>query len=208
MHDIDRSYMENDQESFPFQAEDGPGQMEDGEVLSDGEVEQLAAELLSISNERDLDHFLGSLIKKAGSALGKFANSSLGKQIGGALKGIAKRALPIAGAALGNMIVPGLGGAIGGKLAGAAGSMFGLEVEGLSQEDQQFEVAKQFVRLAADTTKNALNAPTSNPVAAAQAALTQAAQRFAPGLLTGAMGRRASSGRWYRRGGNIVIVGA
>src|SRR5687768_1351528 len=76
MHDIDQSYMETtDQESFPFQAEDSGGQMEDGEVLSDGEVEQLAAELLSISNERDLDHFLGSLIKKAGSAIGKFANS-------------------------------------------------------------------------------------------------------------------------------------
>jgi len=44
---------------------------------------------------------LGNLIKKVGGAVGKFVKSPVGKAIGGVLKGVAKKALPIAGGALG-----------------------------------------------------------------------------------------------------------
>jgi hypothetical protein len=68
------------------------------------------------------------------------------------LKPLAKAALSIEGRALGTFV----GGPVGGKLASAAGRMFGLELEGLSAEDREFEVARRFVRFASATTKNAL----------------------------------------------------
>ena len=209
MHDIDRTFMEtNDMETFEFQSEEIYGETSD-EVFGEDEVERLAAELLSVSNEDELDHFLGSMLRKVGGAIGSAVRSPVGRALGGMLKGVVKKALPMAGAALGNMVLPGVGGAIGGKLASAAGSMFGLEVEGLSGEDQQFEVAKQFVRLAADATKSAAQAPTSSdPAGAARAALMQSAQRFAPGLLSGRNGPTGNSGRWIRRGSSIVLLNA
>jgi hypothetical protein len=130
---------------------------------------------------------------------------------------VAKNALPMAGAALGNMVLPGIGGAIGGNLAQAAGSMFGLEVEGLSSEDQEYEVAKQVVRLGADATKNAVMArPGPNPAVVARKAMVQSAQKFAPGLVSGAASVRRSNGpaggakwgRWAMRGNDLVVYGA
>lgn len=224
MHDIDRSFMETEDEGFEFSNEyqgegDGEGEGEAGygtnEVFSEGEVEQLAAELLSVSSEEELDHFLGSLIKKAGGAIGKFVKNPIGKQMGGILKGLAKKALPIAGSALGNFVVPGLGGALGGQLASQAGSMFGLELEGLSQEDQQFEVSKQFVRLAGDAVKGAVQAASNgkSPTGVVRDGLVAAAEKYAPGLLGGAAQLGAAqlgggaSGRWVRRGNKIVLFG-
>lgn len=212
MHDIDRTFMETNMDDFNFQGEEEESESYGvaDEVFADDEVEQLAAELLAVSNEDDLDHFLGGLIKKVGQTVGSAIKSPVGRALGGMLKGVVKRALPIAGTALGNMLVPGVGGMLGGKLASAAGSAFGLEIEGLSSEDQQFEIAKQFVRLASDATKAASQtSPSVNPNAAARTALTRAAQRYAPGLL-GAGGLRfrgrATSGRWIRRGPHIVLL--
>ena len=96
---------------------------------------EFASELLEVQTEAELDQFLGKLMRRVASGAKSFVNSSAGKALGGMLKSVAKKALPIAGAALGNMIVPGLGGMVGGKLASAAGNAFGLElenVEGLS----------------------------------------------------------------------------
>jgi hypothetical protein len=107
---------------------------------------------------------------------------------------------------------------IGGKLASAAGSMFGLELEGLSYEDQEFEVAKQIVRLGGAAAVNAAQAPASaSPQQVAQQALTTAMQQYAPGLIRGAgqvgqYGRRRrcshqTTGRWVRRGHSILLLG-
>ncbi|HEX8601556.1 MAG TPA: hypothetical protein VF774_02850 [Pseudoduganella sp.] len=94
-----------------------------------------------------------------------------------------------------------------------ASSVFGLELEGLSPEDKEFEVARHFVRLAADAAHQALaragtpgpgpggeNAAGNSAGQAAQRALMQAARRSAPGLLRqGARGpaapAQAASGR-------------
>ncbi|MGH7520870.1 MAG: hypothetical protein ACREMI_06300 [Gemmatimonadales bacterium] len=56
----------------------------------------LAAELLGVSDEAELDQFFGKLIKKAG----KFLKSPTGKALGGILKNVARKALPIAGRAV------------------------------------------------------------------------------------------------------------
>ncbi len=189
------------------------GETDTESPFSEVEEMELAAGLLEITDETELDQFLGSLIKRAGRAVGTVVKSPVGRALGGILKGAAKRALPIAGRAIGTYFGGPAGGAIGGQLASRAGSLFGLELEGLSAEDQEFEVAKQFVRLAGAATKNAvLTPPTTDPQTAAKTAVATAAQKFAPGLLgrgitMGVMpGVRGRSGRWIRRGRNIIIL--
>lgn len=186
--------------------------------FSEAEQMELAAELLTISNEAELEQFLGDLIKRAGRAAGGFLKSPIGGALGGVLKDIAKKALPVLGGVAGNFLLPGVGGMIGSKLASTAGGMLGLELEGLSQEDQEFEVAKQIVRLSGAAASNAAQAPPSvSPMQAAQTALTAAAQQFAPGLLSGVAqsvsGRNGRcshkhTGRWIRRRSGIVLLGA
>ncbi|HEX8452000.1 MAG TPA: hypothetical protein VF647_07885 [Longimicrobium sp.] len=168
-----------------------------GEAVFD-EVEEmeLAAELLEIQSEEELEEFLGKLIRKAGGAVRKFAGSNVGKALGGVLKTVASKALPIAGTALGNMVLPGIGGMIGGKLASAGGKLFGLELEGMSAQDQEFEVARRFVRLGGEAARQAARTPMrGSPANAAKDAVLAAAQIHAPGLV----GRSAP--RAYRGGG-------
>jgi len=184
-----------------------------GDALSESEVMEMAAELLEVADEEELEQFLGSLIKKVGRAVGKVVRSPVGRAIGGMLKGVAKKALPLAGGALGAWVGGPLGAQLGSSLASMAGSKLGLELEGLSPEDREFEAAKHFVRFASDAVKTALAQPASNPATAAKAGVAAAAQRHAPGLLRdktlsaslrGGVHRR--NGRWYRKSGNIVVV--
>lgn len=211
MHNIDRTQMEFETDAFEFTEDVGSSELES--PFSEEEEIDLATELLDISSEAELDQFLGSLIKKAGKAIGKFAKSSTGKALGGILKGAAKAALPILGTAAGGFIGGPLGAKVGGQLASGAGKLLGLELEGLSQEDQEFEVAKQFVRFAGTAAKNAVSAPaTVNPLAAAKSAAVAAAKQYAPGLLSsgstaGSSSQMGRSGRWVRRGNRIVILG-
>jgi len=217
MHDIDRTMGRTNMETaFEFQGEEESeayefqGEREAG-LFHEEELNELATELLSVSNERELEQFLGDVFKKVGSAVGSFVKSPIGQQLGGMLKGVAKQALPMVGSALGNLVVPGVGGAIGGKLASAAGNMFGLELEGLSHEDRDFEVAKQFVRLASDAAQTATEVSTGTALQIANRAFTDAAKKFAPGLLGGngqtATPSGADHGRWVRKGRKIVLYG-
>lgn len=193
-----------------FEQESGQG------VFSENEQMELAAELLEVSNEAELEQFLGDLIKKAGSAIGSIVKSPIGKAVGSVLKTAASKALPLAGTALGGFLGGPLGAQIGGGLASAAGSALGLELEGLSPEDREFEATKQFVKFAGETVKNALQAaPGADPAAVAKAAAAEAARVHAPGLLSatgpggtfgGAAG--AKTGRWIRRGASILVLGA
>ena len=68
---------------------------------------EAAAELLEVTSEEELEQFLGSLIKKAASTVGKVVRSPVGQALGGALKGIARRALPMVGGAVGSFVAPG-----------------------------------------------------------------------------------------------------
>jgi hypothetical protein len=184
-----------------------------GEVVGEDELMELAAELLEVRDEQELDRFLGSVFKK----VKQFANSSAGKAVGGMLKGVLKKALPIAGGVAGTFFGGPVGASIGSKLGSMAGNLFELELEGLSQEDREFEAAKQFARFATEAVKNAASAPGGNPVAIARQAIATAAQRHAPGLLNGAPSispasaqfagqGRPRTGRWRRIGPNRIIV--
>jgi hypothetical protein len=177
-------------------------------VLTEIDEMELASQLLEVRDEQELDQFLGGLIRKVGGAIGKVVRSPIGRAIGGALRGVVKTALPIAGGALGTFVGGPLGTALGSGLASAAGRALGLELEGLSPEDREFEAARQFVRFAGEAVKNAAMSSSPDPVAASRAAVAAAARRFAPGLAGGPMANVSAmrGGRWIRQGRNIVVV--
>lgn len=240
MHNFDRTTLETgynefedseyENDEFEYEYEDEGDYETDGETdgetysnespFNEAEEMELAAELLSVSDEAELDQFIGKLLKRAGRAIGKFIKSPVGQQIGGIIKGAAKQALPVIGGAVGNWVLPGVGGDYGSQLASGFGSKLGLELEGLSQEDQEFEIARQLVRFAGATASNAAEvSPAVPPVQAAQQAAVPAAQQHAPGLLkangaayanTARRGgcRHRKQGVWFRQGNKIILIGA
>lgn len=226
MHDIDRTQLEMasdalevDQFEFleEFDAEaalDGEGSFDEGEEM------ELATELLSISSEAELDQFLGKLFKRAWRGIRKVGSfvGRIARPLGNVLKGVAKKALPFLGGALGSFIpIPGVGTAVGTALGSAVSKAFEAELEGMDPEDQEFEAARRFVRIATSAARQAaLTQPGTDPVMAAKAAVTDAARRHVP-MLAGTPatalhtpGRSLSasrSGRWIRRGRKIILFG-
>ena len=122
MHDIDRTMREYSQEFPSFEGEQFEfGESEwssEGGTLNEGEVMELAGELLEVSNEAELDRFL-NLVSRVTRAAGSFVRSPIGQAVGG-VQSVAKKALPMAGAAIGGHIGGPLGAQIGTGLANAA----------------------------------------------------------------------------------------
>jgi hypothetical protein len=190
-----------------------PETMEAQRVFDEVAELELAGTLLEVATEEELDRFLGDLISRAGRVVGSVVRSPVGQALGGILKNAARQALPVVGGALGSAIGGPSGGALGSQFATRAGQLFGLELEGLSQEDQEYEVARRFVRFAGASAANAATAsPSVSPQAAAQNAAVTAARDHAPGLLGARRGQpapgggRARPGRWVRHGRTIVIL--
>ncbi len=78
MHDIDRTTLEYGQEMSRFEAENfesGQGEWsgEGGAMFSEAQEMELANELLSVSNEAELEQFLGNFLRKAVSTAGACA---------------------------------------------------------------------------------------------------------------------------------------
>ena len=140
---------------WPGEWDGATGRHHGDSPFSEHEELEMAAELLDVRNEQELDQFLGGIFNKIGSAIGRVVKSPIGHALGDALKSVAKTALPIAGSALGTFLGGPAGGVIGGKLASAAGNVFGLELEGLSGEDTEFEVVRRFVRFAGSAAEHA-----------------------------------------------------
>jgi len=92
-------------EAFEYGETEWPGETGESGVFSETEEMELAAELLGVASEQELDRFLGSLIQRAGRAVGQFVKSPTGQALGGILKGAAKQALPVVGSALGGYLV-------------------------------------------------------------------------------------------------------
>jgi hypothetical protein len=220
MHDIDRTQLEASMEYGEFESGQFEFSGELQEVFNEGEQMELAGELLEVRDELELNNFLGDLIRKAGGAIGSAITSPLGQQIGGILKSSARsaalQAVPVISDAIGSRIGGPLGPSIAKGLTAFGTSALGEEYEGLNQEDREFEGAKQFVQLAADTVKHAISAPQgADPKAVARSAFVRAARSLAPGLLQtpGAAtavphGASGQSGVWYRRGNKIILQGA
>lgn len=126
----------------------------------------LAAELLDHVDEGELEGYLVELIDRAG----RTANRPVRRALAAILGRTARTLLPRTGA-------PPLK---------SAGRVFGLELEGLSPEDQSFEVARHFLRFASEAARRAgRSAGAASPHAAAMHAVASAARTLAPGLLPG-----------------------
>jgi len=217
MHDIDRTQLEASEREYGEQGE--AGEFAEQEVqeaaespLNELQEIELATELLEVTNERELEQFLGNVLRTAGRAAGAFINSDTGRALGGILKSAAKQALPVIGRGVGQWISPDRGGDIGADAGRLAGRALGLELEGLSHEDREFEVARQFVRFAAAASQRASQAGAgASPQDIARRAAAAAARSYAPGLLGRLKGRSSwgwpRAGRWVRRGRTIVLYG-
>ncbi len=176
-------YEDEFEDEFEGDLED---EWEDGESTFDEATQmELASELLSVSNEDELDHFLGGLISKAISGIGGLLKSRKSRRkLGKILKGIAKKALPMA-----SSIIPGVGPIVGDAVGAITSNLFELELEGLSPEDCEFETAKAFVKFAGNAAKNAATDPENeledeaSRRRVAKRAVLRAARMHAPGLL-------------------------
>jgi len=216
MHDIDRTLAEIEPEmdafesDFEFIEEQEFADTEAEGVFDEAGEIDMASQLLEVADEAELDQFLGSLFRRVGQVAGRAIRSPVGRYLGGQLRGLARRVLPMAGGALGTLVGGPAGGMAGSQLASMAGQAFGLEIEGLSQEDQSFEVARRFVRFAGEAAKNAALSPaTTTPQDTVKAALAAAAKRHAPGILrpTVPAAKKAVGGKpWIVRRGHYVLA--
>ncbi|BCY07367.1 hypothetical protein [Actinoplanes sp. L3-i22] len=254
MHNLDRTLFETGaQETGEYESEQEDffgilGSMLKGESAPTGEYEygyesedegelESAARLLEVRDEAELDRFLGDLFnravgaaKSAAGAARNFAGSPTGKALGGIVKKATKEALPVIGGGIGGWLSPDYAGA-GTRAGTAIGDLLGLELEGLSNEDREFETARALIRFAQAACRNAAQAPPgAQPREVAHKAAVAAARQHAPGLLanapatagsttstpTAANGGRpaqpgakrsaARSGRWIRQGNSILIL--
>ncbi len=196
-------------DEFEFEFEYGDDyEFEFDGPFGESEEMELAAELLAVGSDQELDEFIGKLVRRAGRGVKRFARSKAGRAVGSFAKRMAKRALPVVGKAAGGFFGGPAGAAIGGKLGGLASRMFEMELEGLSPEDQEFEVAKRIVRFTGEAAKNAAKIPPSKMTKTnAKKAITKAAKKHAPGLLKGRSGGKRM-GKWMRRGNRIILFGA
>lgn len=220
MHDIDRldlrlvPEMENNNyEQYEYnEAEWGGG------VLNETETMHHAAELLESSNEAELELNFKDLLESAAKKLGGSISAPVLKRLVQILKQASNHTFPELGSPVGGL---------GFKTAESQnGQAFGLELEGLSLEDKEFETAKSFVQFAAEAGKNAAFADqAAHPAQIAQQAAQAAARSFAPGLLArNALtpqageknqnapaccntGAHATGGQWRRHGNKIILLG-
>ncbi|MDN2713736.1 hypothetical protein [Janthinobacterium sp. SUN120] len=177
-------------------------------LFSEEEELQLAMELLEVSSEEELEQFLGNVfksvwkgVKKVGATIAKVA-----KPLGGALKAVAKTALPFVGGALGSMIpIPGVGTALGSALGRAASNALELELEAAAPVDRELELARRFVRIAGQAAR--LAADGDGSARAVESALTRALHQQLPHFRSAAPQGEEESGRWRRRGNRIVVMG-
>ena len=188
--------------------QDWPGKGRTPAVFGEEEELQLAMELLEVASEEELEQFLGNVfksvwkgVKKVGSTIAKVA-----KPLGGALKAVAKTALPFVGGALGSMIpIPGVGTALGSALGRAASNALELEMESEAPADRELELARRFVRIAGQAAR--LAADGDGSARAVESALTRALHQQLPHFRSPAPQQEEESGRWRRRGNRIVVMG-
>lgn len=221
MHDIDRTLDESnyndydDQEFFEneFEYEDElEDEFEDefeyeyeyeDELEFEAEEEselELAAELLSLNSESELEYFFGKLFRKAK----RFVKSKRGRALTGMLRRRFKKVLPMAGTAVGAYFGGPAGAKIGGRASSILGNYFEYELEGMSPEDQELEASKALIKVARDAASMARRIPSSvQAQRAARMAIVKAAKKHAPGLLknqAGAAGTSASCACGKRTG--------
>jgi hypothetical protein len=209
MHDLDRTHRETDFEDYEYDEFSFEEELPGGTYnrpFSEAELDELALELLSVQSEHELDQFLGDLFKRATRALGNFAKTSAGKALGGILRNAAKTALPI----LGGAILPGAGAAAGQAIGDA------LELEGVPAENRDIEAAKKLIEVGRAAAQEVASLPpTATPKDAAvavdsamqQQGVTPPANDSQTGGSVANGDTSTATGRWYKQGSRIIVVG-
>lgn len=184
------------------------GEMEVGEALSPTQESELVAELLEITDEQELEYFLGKIVNLVGQAVQGVSNaarSPQGMALIEAVKPLARAALPALGGAVGGALVPGAGAAVGRTLGAAASRLFETETLGLPPEQEQYELARRLVRLTAGAAQDVAQAPQGTaPKLAADLAVIQESRRYARPVFGRALRRISPFARrvyGQRRGG-------
>jgi hypothetical protein len=137
--------------------------------------DDLAAELLDVVNEFELRSFLGRL---AAETAGPGLPAETARALLPALKRTAERTLPTLRIAVADDPRP----LAAPTTAHTAARVFGIELEGMSPEDRDFEIARRFVRFAQAATARAASSPAPDPATAAADAVARAGRELAPGL--------------------------
>lgn len=243
MHDYDKIQTEDEAGEFGFEMNEDENLNLAGEspIYGGGESPfseiqelELASELLGVSNEEELESYLGNVIQAATRVAKRELKPHLKRVLGGLLKSAARHVIPLGGSTVGKMIEGPIGSALGDQLSSKVSSLFGLELEGLSNEDREFEVARRFTQFAGHAARHAAKAsPNGHPQTIAKQAVLNAARKHAPGFVpaTERLSERdrtiidrtdltdqepsnahcnceRSVGRWVRHGHKIILIGA
>jgi hypothetical protein len=217
MHDIDRTPAGYGHETENFSYPEHEYGMNESE-------NEATSALMGINSEEEFEYFLGDLLGKAAQAVGGFLTSQTGQSLGSLLKGAARQILPVVSQALGGEM----------EYEDSEGGNYS-EAEWEEREWEAANTFVKLVNEAAQIA--AQEPPNADPDAVANKAVAQAAQVHAPALLgpppqpgppmpPGAPmqpggfppappfqaqhhhhRRHAHSGRWVRRGREIILYG-
>jgi hypothetical protein len=162
----------------------------------------LAAQLLDVVNESELEHFLRRLVAETARRSGGAVSPDMARGLVEALRTTAERTLPTLSAGVSTVS----GTSHERSAAETAARVFGLEFEGMSAEDRDFEIARELVRFAqAATARAARTHVTGSPAAGVAAVVAGAGRDFAPGLL--AASSPPGTGTWTRSGSSVELIG-
>jgi hypothetical protein len=169
------------------------------ELENEGE---LVHELLSVSNEQELENFLGDIWNAAKRVYNSPQGQAIKKDFVAGAKSFGKKMLPSVGRNLGQYIGGNTGANIGGKLAGAASNWLFNEVGETEAVDYLRVVRKAAKYLNKALSEGADGAPRSM--------VTQAINQAARPILSKRRGSFTSKkqGRWFRQGNQLVLRGA
>ena len=177
-------------------------------VFDEAQELQLAANLLEVVNEEQLDRFLGDVIHEAENVTGRVVTPLQAQAVRDVLANSIHQILPTANLDHGVPPQRPVGTQLGSGLSSMAGQVLGLELEGLSPEDREFEAVRQFVRFAGETVKKTVEGSAgTDPHGEAHRAAVEAADAYAPGLFAAAPRVPGESGRWISCHGKIILFG-
>ena len=169
----------------------------------ESEEMELAASLLEVGNKYELEQVIDDVIRKAASKVSAKVVPAMERPLKGLLKRAAIKVLSTTAGPTGKSISR--------DTRDCIGRMFGLELEGLSPEDQEFELARHLIRFAGGATKHAALSPGNTPVLPiAENAGTAADRRYSPGLAQEsavAEGFISDSGKWVHLDKRIIVKG-
>ncbi|HSW11463.1 MAG TPA: hypothetical protein VLI06_01415 [Solimonas sp.] len=176
-------------------------------VAFDTQSTEQAAELIGTLGRPGFATMLGRLVRRTALDSGRPLKDAVAAELVDLLETAAWRALPRSDAPIATDAAAAFG---------RANRFFGIELEGLSPEDKEFEAARRFVQLSAEAARQAARTPAQLPPrAAARRAAALAARRYAPGWMQAAVPALASAqpsssfartGRWLRHGPGVIVL--